>query len=144
MKKRTVIIIATVTLVVGATVGGLIIANIYSRRINRIVADYERHMNDMAVGGAAIDAGITAQMLTSLRSGDITNVIRDEEGFLESDLIKLEFSATNRADFISYPPYVDSLREVKVYRDKFPYKTNPDVEKNVAQVFDLLDGQTNR
>jgi hypothetical protein len=69
-------------------------------------------------------------------------VIVEEELLLEGDLINLEPFAADRSDFMSYPSYIDALREVKTYRTEFPYKINPDVEKNVAEVFTELDGQT--
>jgi hypothetical protein len=142
MSKRAIIILTVIALLVGLVAGGWSAAAIYSHRTNRLVMDYKHRENQMAIASPTADAEIRVHELRHLRAGNTTNVIVEEELLLEGDLINLEPFAADRSDFMSYPSYIDALREVKTYRTEFPYKINPDVEKNVAEVFTELDGQT--
>jgi hypothetical protein len=144
MSKRTIIILTAIALLVGVVAGGWSVAVIYSHRTDRLIVDYKHHENQIAIGSLTADAAIRVHELRHLRAGNTTNVIAEEELHLEGDLINLELFVADRSDFMSYPSYIDALREVKTYRTEFPYKTDPSVETSVTEVFTLLDVQTNR
>lgn len=144
MSKRAAIFLAVLALILGAIAGGWIVTAIYSHRTNRMIMDYKYRENQMAISSLTSDAEIRVHELRHLRAGNTSNMIEEEEGFLEGDLINLELYVADRNDIVWYPPYMDAIREVKAYRSEFPPKEPPSVEKGVAEVFTLLDGQTNR
>jgi hypothetical protein len=144
MNKRAVVIIAVLALFVGAVAGGWSVAAIYSHRTNRLIRDYEYHENKERFASLTADADTRVYSLSHLHAGQTTNVIEFERGVLEGDLINLESFVTDRSDYMSYPPCIHALQDVKAYRTEFPYEEPPSVEKSVEEVFTLLDRQTNR
>jgi len=144
MNKRSATVLAVVALIVGVVAGGWSVAAVYKHRINRMIADYKYQKNEMGIGRLTADADRRVFQLRYLRAGNTTNVIKDEEFELENDLIDLELYLPDSNEFRSYPPYMDSLRDVKAYRAQFPYKWPSSVEEGVSEVFTLLDVQTNR
>jgi len=144
MSKRAIILLSVIALIIGVVAGSWSVATIYNRRINRMTSDFNHHASQLVIQWRTSDAQIRVHELRYLRAGATTNVVKSEELFLEGDLISLEPFIADQSDFKSDPSYIDALREVKTYRTQFPYSTAPSVETSVAEVFTLLDVQTNR
>jgi hypothetical protein len=144
MSKRVIILLAVIALIIGVVAGSWSVAAIYNRRISRMVIDFNHHTTQLEIQWRTSDAETTVDRLRILRAGKTTNAIEWLEHDVEIDLISLEPFVTDPSDFRSYPSYIGALQEVRNYRNQFPYKTNPSVETNVAEVFSLLDVQTNR
>jgi hypothetical protein len=144
MSKRAIILLAVIALIIGIVAGSWSVAAIYTRRINRMVNDFNHHTSQLEIQWRTSDAEITVGHLKTLRAGETTNAIKWLEFDLEIDLISLEPFIADPSDFKSDPSYIKALQEVRDYRAQFPYKTIPSAETNVAEVFSLLDVQTNR
>jgi hypothetical protein len=144
MSNRTTSILAVIALIIGAVAGGWSVAAIYNRRISRLVTGFNHHTSQLEIQWRTSDAELTIDRLRTLRAGETTNTIKWLEHDLEIDLISLEPFIADPSDFKIDPSYIGALQEVRDYRIQFPYKTNPSVDTNMAEVFSLLDVQTNR
>lgn len=144
MSKRAAIILAVIALIIGIVAGSCGIAAIYKYRINRLVTDFNHHTHQLLIQWATSDAETRVGDLRTLRAGDTTNAIKWLEHDVEIDLISLEPYITDPSEFKSDPSHIGALQKVRDYRAQFPYRTDSSVETSVAEVFAVLNVQTNR
>jgi hypothetical protein len=139
MNRPIVIFVAIVALIVGVIAGGFGVAINLNNSAKHLMA--KNYADQIQLLTSKINTEI--EELRYLRASQTTNAIESLEFHLEGDLIQLEPFVANPRMFKNEKWNVEVLEKVKDYRAQFPYKTNPDVEKNVAEVFTVLEVQTN-
>ncbi|HVU08475.1 MAG TPA: hypothetical protein VHG89_08030 [Verrucomicrobiae bacterium] len=139
MSKRTATILSISTLIVGLITGGWIVAAWFNNAAKQLI----RHTVEISIQSRVSKIDVEVEELKYLRVNQTTNAINSLEFNLEGDLIELEPFVINSNLFKSEKWNIEVLQKVIDYRNQFPYKTNPDVETNVAEVLNALGAQKN-
>ena len=140
MSKLRIIGLTTIALVVGVIAGGWFVA----AYLNYVAKETNRLSYQVTVQSRVARADDAVRVLRYLRGGQISNAVETIEFNLENYLIYLEPRFVDPNILKSVPWNLEVLQNVKDYRAKFPYKTNPDVARSVAEVFSVLNVQTNQ
>jgi hypothetical protein len=94
---------------------------------------------DQNINNNASKVGGLVRYLEDLRAGNNNPVIEGFEGELDSRIEDLGYGLNSTHEFTKQN-VLDTLKQVKEYRIKFPRKTiNPEVDKNVEKVFSKIN-----
>jgi hypothetical protein len=123
MTRARAALLSVLTFVIGAVVGGGVLAWSYSMFV----------MEPVVANSAAAEAGNNLVVLESLRSGDIEKAITMLEIYLDGHVVVLGLLPESSMD----PMKSRLLNRVAQYRARFPrHSTDAEIDKAVADVLE--------